>query len=161
MGASQAGDRLTARLASLRESLDEALIRDRRRLGSWLARLSRRAGPIDPRELARLEQQLEASVGRAQARRASVPVIRYDETLPVHAKRAAIAAAIRDSPVTIVSGATGSGKSTQLPKICLELGSRLRRSRTGSARSSAQRPATSSATRFGSWIAPVRVPSSS
>ena len=122
MGASQAGDRLTARLASLRESLDEALIRDRRRLRSWLARLSRRAGPIDSRELARLEEQVGASLARVQARRASVPVVRYDDSLPVHMKRAEIAAAIRSSPVTIVSGATGSGKSTQLPKICLDLG---------------------------------------
>jgi len=175
VGASQAGDRLTTRLASLRESLDDALIRDRRRLGSWLARLSRRAAPVDPRELARLEQQLEASVGRAQARRASVPVVRYDETLPVHAKRAEIAAAIRDSSVTIVSGATGSGKSTQLPKICLDLG----RGQAGmightqprriAAQALANRvseelgttPGDLSATRCGSWIEPVRAPSSS
>lgn len=56
------------------------------------------------------------------ARRASVPLIRYDESLPVHARREQIAAAIAAHPVTIISGATGSGKSTQLPKICLELG---------------------------------------
>ncbi|MDT4942637.1 MAG: ATP-dependent helicase HrpA, partial [Pseudonocardiales bacterium] len=44
------------------------------------------------------------------------------ETLPVSARRADIAAAIRDHQVVIVAGETGSGKTTQLPKICLELG---------------------------------------
>ncbi len=51
-----------------------------------------------------------------------LPDIRYPEELPVSARRADIAAAIRDHQVVIVSGETGSGKTTQLPKICLELG---------------------------------------
>jgi len=50
----------------------------------------------------------EYAAARLEARRASVPVVRYDGTLPVHAKRAEIAAVIARSPVTIVSGATGS-----------------------------------------------------
>jgi len=52
----------------------------------------------------------------------SSPVITYPPELPVSAARDEIAAAIRDSQVVIVAGATGSGKTTQLPKICLELG---------------------------------------
>nr|WP_324650521.1 ATP-dependent RNA helicase HrpA [Georgenia sp. H159] len=55
-------------------------------------------------------------------RRAAVPTIAYPEELPVSARREEIAAAIRDNQVVIVSGETGSGKTTQLPKICLELG---------------------------------------
>ncbi|MAP63365.1 MAG: ATP-dependent RNA helicase HrpA [Microbacterium sp.] len=50
------------------------------------------------------------------------PVISYPPELPVSAARDEIAAAIRDHQVVIVAGATGSGKTTQLPKICLELG---------------------------------------
>jgi len=52
----------------------------------------------------------------------SSPVITYPPELPVSAARAEIADAIRDNQVVIVAGATGSGKTTQLPKICLELG---------------------------------------
>ncbi len=48
--------------------------------------------------------------------------IRYPEELPVSQRRDDIAAAIRDHQVVIVAGETGSGKTTQLPKICLELG---------------------------------------
>ena len=56
------------------------------------------------------------------ARAAAVPAIVYPEELPVSARREEIAAAISEHQVVIVAGETGSGKTTQLPKICLELG---------------------------------------
>jgi ATP-dependent helicase HrpA len=52
----------------------------------------------------------------------SIPPIRFPESLPVSSRREEIARAIREHPVVIVCGETGSGKTTQLPKICLELG---------------------------------------
>ena len=57
-----------------------------------------------------------------EARRAAVPHITYPETLPVSARRAEIREAIAANQVVIIAGETGSGKTTQLPKICLELG---------------------------------------
>jgi ATP-dependent helicase HrpA len=57
-----------------------------------------------------------------ERRRAAVPEITYPEGLPVSERREEIAAAIRDHQVVIVAGETGSGKTTQIPKICLELG---------------------------------------
>ena len=54
-------------------------------------------------------------------RAAAIPVISYPD-LPVSARRDEIARAIRDHQVVIVSGETGSGKTTQLPKICMQLG---------------------------------------
>ncbi|USR79507.1 ATP-dependent RNA helicase HrpA [Arcanobacterium pinnipediorum] len=56
------------------------------------------------------------------ARRAIVPAITYPAQLPVSARRADIMAAIKDNQVVIIAGETGSGKTTQLPKMCLELG---------------------------------------
>ena len=51
-----------------------------------------------------------------------LPPITFPEDLPVSGRRAEIARAIQENQVVIVSGETGSGKTTQLPKICLELG---------------------------------------
>ena len=58
---------------------------------------------------------------QVEARKRSVPKIAYPD-LPVSARRDEIARAIRDNQVVVVAGETGSGKTTQLPKICLELG---------------------------------------
>ncbi|QTE29549.1 ATP-dependent RNA helicase HrpA [Pengzhenrongella sicca] len=71
-----------------------------------------------------VDAQQTARVGRkAQVRRAVVvPPIHYPPDLPVSARRDDISATIRDHQVVIVSGETGSGKTTQLPKILLELG---------------------------------------
>src|SRR6267154_3651360 len=63
-----------------------------------------------------------AAQARAEARRASVPALRYPAELPVSQRRDEIAEVIRDNQVVIIAGETGSGKTTQLPKICLELG---------------------------------------
>ena len=56
------------------------------------------------------------------ARRAAMPPITYPPELPVSQRRDEIAQAIRDHQVVIIAGETGSGKTTQIPKICLELG---------------------------------------
>ncbi|MDO4791366.1 MAG: DUF3418 domain-containing protein [Buchananella hordeovulneris] len=61
------------------------------------------------------------SAEQLQARRAAVPTLTYPD-LPVSARREEILAAIRDHQVVVVAGATGSGKTTQLPKMCVELG---------------------------------------
>ncbi|TGO05253.1 ATP-dependent RNA helicase HrpA [Serinibacter arcticus] len=57
-----------------------------------------------------------------EARQAALPEITYPPQLPVTARREDIAAAIRDHQVVVIAGETGSGKTTQIPKICLELG---------------------------------------
>src|SRR5689334_7288694 len=81
-------------------------------------RPSRRRGP-DSRGPHRVRRLSAEAVAR---RVALVPQVSYPDELPVSARRDDIAAAIRDHQVVIVAGETGSGKTTQLPKICLELG---------------------------------------
>ena len=85
-----------------------------------------REGEARDRALAGVATALETAERRVAGRRAAVPAITYPETLPVSARRDDIAAAIRDHQVVIVAGETGSGKTTQIPKICLELGRGVR-----------------------------------
>ncbi|MBP6020236.1 MAG: ATP-dependent RNA helicase HrpA [Burkholderiaceae bacterium] len=87
-----------------------------------------------------------------------LPAISYPEDLPVSARRDDIAKAISDHQVVIVCGETGSGKTTQLPKICLELG-RGRKKMIGhtqprrlAATSVAKRIAEELHTEIGDWV---------
>src|SRR5215470_9449194 len=114
---------LTPPLAELRARLPGLMPRDRRRLSR---RLDGAAALRDPgaRDAAfgQVIAELEAAAARVEARRQAVPAVSYPPDLPVSQRKDEIAAAIRDNQVVIVAGETGSGKTTQLPKICLELG---------------------------------------
>ncbi len=114
---------LTPSPAELRARLPELMPRDQRRLGRRVenADALRDAGARE-QALGQVVAELEAAAARAQARRRAVPVVSYPPGLPVSQRKDEIAAAIRDNQVVIVAGETGSGKTTQLPKICLELG---------------------------------------
>ncbi|WP_200209877.1 ATP-dependent RNA helicase HrpA [Micromonospora coerulea] len=107
----------------LHRRLPALMFRDERRLQRRLDGIRRLRDP-QRREAALAE--IVADVARAEARlasrRAAVPTITYPAQLPVSERRDDISAAIRDHQVVIVAGETGSGKTTQLPKICLELG---------------------------------------
>ncbi|MGA9309523.1 MAG: ATP-dependent RNA helicase HrpA [Pseudonocardiaceae bacterium] len=63
---------------------------------------------------------------RVARRSAAMPQIRYPQALPISQHTGEIAAAIRDHQVVVIAGETGSGKTTQIPKICLELGRGIR-----------------------------------
>ncbi len=114
-------------LGSLASRLSELSLRDAHRLGRRLegARKIRRP-EARAAVLGEIEAEVAAAGERMAARRARVPEVRYPEQLPVSQKKDAIAEAIRDHQVVIVAGETGSGKTTQIPKICMELGRGVR-----------------------------------
>ena len=101
---------------------------DARRLQRSLDRLQ---GLRDPRardrQIQRLDADFSAAERRLESRAAGVPKkISYPPELPVSQRREDLLEVIRDNQVVIVAGETGSGKTTQLPKICLELGRGVR-----------------------------------
>ncbi len=103
----------------LLHNLDHAMIADRHRLRRQLHELRKRP---DEAKLAQWAEKVQASCAQVTARQNSVPRIRYDDSLPIAAKRDEIKKALAEHQVLVIAGETGSGKTTQLPKICLELG---------------------------------------
>lgn len=108
-------------VVQLRERLDGLTFRDAARLGRRLKQLRGAA----PEKLQRLADQVAAAEALVAARRAALPAISYPD-LPVSERREELAHAIAGNQVVVVAGETGSGKTTQLPKICLEAGRGIR-----------------------------------
>ncbi|MCA2187598.1 ATP-dependent RNA helicase HrpA [Nonomuraea cavernae] len=114
-------------LGELQSRLPELMPRDQRRLRRRLDG-ARRVRSREARE--KIAAEILADVERAERRltrrREAVPEVSYPDNLPVAQRKDDILAAIRDHQVVIIAGETGSGKTTQIPKICIELGRGVR-----------------------------------
>ena len=113
----------------LKAQLDQCMCVDRFSLTKQLHRLTHALEnasdqQINDRvpELGKLAGAINQSIKRCQDRHANVPVLAFPDELPVSQHREDIAAAINANQVVILCGETGSGKTTQLAKICLQLG---------------------------------------
>jgi ATP-dependent helicase HrpA len=100
----------------LLEELPGLMLRDAHRLRRRIAEAT------DERAFAAVTDAVAAAKARVAARQAAVPAVSYPPQLPIASRVDDLRAAIRDHQVVVVAGETGSGKTTQLPKICLELG---------------------------------------
>src|SRR5215204_971817 len=113
-----------ATLLALRERLAVVRHADRPRLARELDRLfARKTLDVQAQKAAdALGKALEDSIARVERLRSLPLKIEYDAALPISAHREEIAKALQQHQLIVVCGATGSGKTTQLPKICLEAG---------------------------------------
>ncbi len=108
----------------LRARIDELTTRDAARLRGRLRGVDRiRDSERRATVVARIAADLDEAEQRVATRRAAAPAtLAYPDDLPITEHRAELLDAIAGNQVVIVAGETGSGKSTQLPKLCLELG---------------------------------------
>ena len=103
---------------ALAAEISACMVADRDRLRSRLRGIER----FSPDQLERFRADVQRSVERRVAREANLPKPTFPQDLPVVQRRQEIADAIAANQVIVLSGETGSGKTTQLPKICLDLG---------------------------------------
>lgn len=101
--------------------LPECMLRDRVAIARQMRQMQRR-GRRDATALHTLKARAERSAALRKDRCENPLPVTYPADLPITARKDEIVAAIRNSPVVIVAGETGSGKTTQLPKMCLEAG---------------------------------------
>ena len=111
-------------IKEIRQLLPQAMLPDWVRLGGRMVRLLRdqHHPQTHAKLLQRIHEQLLASIALREERQAKVPKLRYPPELPITARKDDIVAAIRAHQVVVIAGETGSGKTTQIPKMCLEAG---------------------------------------
>ncbi len=110
------------RLAMLRDRLQQCSARAAHTLGRRIREIERG----NTGDVAAVTRAVERAEARVRQRREGLPTVRLDESLPIAAKAGEIVALIREHQVTVVCGETGSGKSTQLPLMCLQAGRGVR-----------------------------------
>jgi ATP-dependent helicase HrpA len=109
--------------ASLMASIDECMLGDRFGFARQCRALQKQAAHADTsKKLLALAQRINASALRVKSRRDNLPKVLYPDDLPVAQRLDDIRKAIADHQVVVLAGETGSGKTTQIPKICLEMG---------------------------------------
>ncbi|MEE1790831.1 ATP-dependent RNA helicase HrpA [Streptomyces sp. BE308] len=118
---------MSTSFADLQSQLGRLSLRDAHRLGRRLEG-ARRIRKPEARQsvLDEIAAESGKAAERLAGRAARMPALSYPEQLPVSQKKDEILEAIRDHQVVIVAGETGSGKTTQIPKICMELGRGVR-----------------------------------
>ena len=109
-------------IEALRRRLSACMNLDARRLSSRLHGVKKLPEAKQAAVLETIAADLDVAQARYQSRLAGVPKVTYPDNLPVSQKQAEIAKAIEEHQVVIIAGETGSGKTTQIPKICLALG---------------------------------------
>ncbi|WP_371603279.1 ATP-dependent RNA helicase HrpA [Streptomyces sp. NBC_01220] len=118
---------MSTSFADLQSQLGQLSLRDAHRLGRRLEGARRIRKPeAQQAVLDEIAAQATKAAGRLALRAGRLPALSYPEQLPVSQKKDEILEAIRDHQVVIVAGETGSGKTTQIPKICMELGRGVR-----------------------------------
>ncbi|HIB8943935.1 TPA: ATP-dependent RNA helicase HrpA [Proteus mirabilis] len=109
--------------AMLYKEIEQLSLRDQQRLRKRLRGVDKISKETSKQAvLSEIEQDIIVAKQRILNRQINCPKIVYPENLPVSQKKEAIYNAIKDNQVVIIAGETGSGKTTQIPKICLELG---------------------------------------
>jgi len=118
---------ISSQLRKLHSRLPLVMLRDREILSQRLKKIQKRSkGKVTHKQLLQqltaLEKRVEASVHEKEGRLARRPKVTFPENLPITSKLNDIIHTIKENQVIIISGETGSGKSTQIPKMCLDAG---------------------------------------
>jgi len=120
-------------IEQLKKSIQHIMLKDqfavRRKIQTLQSKLNQSklnsSKPVD-KELVNLQTRVDASAQQFQLRQQNKPQTTYPEALPVSQKRDDIIRAIKENQVIVICGETGSGKTTQLPKMCLDAGLGIR-----------------------------------
>ncbi len=111
---------------SLQRQISDCMLGEQHKLRRQLRELSKpnknQDATAEAEALARWQKGVDASKAKRESRAENKPTLNYPDSLPVVAAREEIMKAISEHQVVVVCGDTGSGKTTQLPKMCMELG---------------------------------------